>query len=147
MSREVRAFLVVGGLGYVVDLVMFNLLRGQTSPTLARTGAVAVAMCVTYAGNRLITWRGSPADRRREVLLFVVFNLIGYGFSLACLLLTHDGLELRSALADNISANVIGVGLGTAFRFVAYRWLFSRSATERPGDPVELVGVRPPGSR
>lgn len=128
MNREIRSFLVVGGLGYVVDLLAFNLLRPHTSPTLARTGAVLLAMCVTYAGNRCVTWRGHPQDRRREIGLFVVFNVIAYLFSLACLLFSHDVLELRSALADNVSANVIGVGLGTAFRFVAYRWLFEAPA-------------------
>jgi putative flippase GtrA len=30
-------------------------------------------------------------------------------------------LGLTSRLADNISANVVGVGLGTVFRFVTYK--------------------------
>ena len=45
---------------------------------------------------------------------------------------SHYVLGLRSAVADNVSANVVGVGLGTAFRFVAYRfWVF------RSPPPVE----------
>ena len=33
---------------------------------------------------------------------------------------------MTSALADNISGNLIGLGVGTLFRFYAYRkWVFS----------------------
>ena len=65
LTREVLTFLAVGGAGYVVDVAAFNLLLSLTpfstlDPTVARTLAVAVAMCVTYAGNRTLTWR----DRR-----------------------------------------------------------------------------------
>ena len=103
-------------------------------PSFARTAAVLVAMCVTYAGNRLITWRGPSADRRREVALFVVFNAVGYALSLLCLLVSHDLLRLTSALADNVSANVVGVGLGTVFRFITYRSVVFASPEPEPAD-------------
>jgi hypothetical protein len=79
-------------------------------------------MVVTYFGNRLLTWRGrSAGDRRREVGLFIAFNVVGMGISVACLVLSHDVLGLTSRLADNISANVVGLALGTLFRFWSYR--------------------------
>ena len=124
---EVLTFLAVGGTGYVVDVAAFNVLLSVRpfaghDPALARTAAVAVAMCVTYFGNRLVTWRGAGrADRRREVVLFVVFNVIGLSFSVLTLWLSHDVLGLTSRLADNLSANVVGLALGTAFRFWSYR--------------------------
>ncbi len=124
---EVLTFLAVGGTGYVVDVVAFNVLLSVRpfvghDPALARTVAVAVAMCVTYFGNRLVTWRGAgQSDRRREVVLFVVFNVVGLSFSVLTLWLSHDVLGLTSRLADNISANVVGLALGTAFRFWSYR--------------------------
>jgi len=37
------------------------------------------------------------------------------------LTLSHDVLGLTSRLADNISANVIGLALGTVFRYVTYK--------------------------
>lgn len=127
LTREVLTFLAVGGAGYVVDVVAFNLLRSMhpfasLDPAVARTLAVAVAMCVTYAGNRSLTWRDHTAGNRRcEVSLFVLFNIIGFGFSIVTLFLSHDVLGLTSRLADNISANVVGLALGTAFRYVTYK--------------------------
>ncbi|WP_310528359.1 GtrA family protein [Nocardioides sp.] len=135
-SREVLTFLAVGGAGYVVDVTAFNLLRassllGGGDPLFARTLAVIIAMVVTYAGNRHFTWSHHSADgRRREVMLFTFFNLIGFALSAACLVISHHLLGLTGAWADNISANVIGVGLGTAFRFVTYRRIVF---TSRPG--------------
>jgi putative flippase GtrA len=127
LTREVRTFLAVGGTGYVVDVVAFNLLRSAppfaaSDPSVARTLAVALAMCVTYLGNRTLTWRDrSSGNRQREVGLFVLFNIVGFGFSVLTLVLSHDVLGLTSRLADNISANVVGLALGTVFRYLTYR--------------------------
>ena len=51
----------------------------------------------------------------------MVFNVIGLGFSVFTLWVSHDLLSLTSRLADNISANVVGLALGTAFRYWSYR--------------------------
>lgn len=45
--------------------------------------------------------------------LFILFNTVGFGVSALCLIRSHDLLGLTSRTADNISANVIGVGVGT----------------------------------
>jgi putative flippase GtrA len=139
LTPDLLTFLAVGGVGYVIDVSVFNVLRSITpwstmDPTVARTMAVVVAMCVTYLGNRTVTWRNRPAgDRRREIALFIVFNIIGFGFSVATLALSHDVLGLTSRFADNISANVIGMGLGTLFRFVTYKYVVFRVPPARTG--------------
>ena len=71
LSREVLMFLAVGGTGYVVDVVTFNLLRSvqpfaTLDPSVARTLAVVAAMCITYVGNKTLTWRDEPAQDRRR---------------------------------------------------------------------------------
>jgi putative flippase GtrA len=127
LGHELFGFLVVGGTGYVVDVAVFNLLLSTApftghDPSYARVVAMFAAMVVTYTGNRFWTWRGSQRhDRRRELGLFVLFNLVGLLISVSALVLTHDVLGLTSRLADNLSANVVGLGLATAFRFWAYR--------------------------
>jgi putative flippase GtrA len=146
-TREVATFLAVGGTGYVVDVAAFNLLSSVPPisglhPAVARTLAVAVAMCVTYEGNRRLTWRGrAGAYRRREVVLFVVFNVIGFGFSLGALLVSHDLLGFTSRLADNISANVVGLALGTLFRYLTYR-RFVFPPQETTAEIVEVEDAR-----
>lgn len=142
LSREVLTFLAVGGAGYVVDVGAFNILRSLApfnilDPTVARTLAVAVAMCVTYAGNRTLTWHEhTRGNRRREVGLFVVFNIIGFGFSVVTLAVSHDVLGFTGRLADNVSANLVGLALGTVFRYLTYkRFVFAvRPTTSRTGD-------------
>ncbi len=149
-SPEVTTFLAVGGAGYVVDVTSFNLLRsdsflGTVDPSYARIVAVALAMVVTYLGNRLFTWRGQAGDdRRREIGLFVVFNLIGLGLSVATLVISHDLLGLTSPLADNISANVVGLALGTLFRYWSYkRFVFTASpAPAVASSPLPVLAQR-----
>ncbi len=134
-------FLAVGGVGYVVDVGVFNALRssyaiGFLDPTTARVLAAMAAILVNYVGNRTFTWRhASRGDRRREVALFFVFSVIGLGFSVATLAISHNLLGLTSRLADNISANVVGLGLGTLFRFWSYRrFVFAPSPSPMPRD-------------
>ena len=140
-SPEVLSFLLVGGIGYVVDVLAFNRLLSTRpfsgwDPSAARVVAVAVATVVTYAGNRMLTWRGSSRHgRRREVLLFGLFNAVGLGISVLTLVVSHDLLGLTSRLADNVSANVVGLALGTAFRFWSYRsFVFGGASTAAPPD-------------
>lgn len=141
--REVATFLGVGGAGYVVDVAMFNLLRIPTGdPLLARAIAVGAAMAVTYAGNRHLTWRHQASEsRRREVSLFVLFNLIGFAISAACLMVSQRVLGLTGVWADNVSANVVGVALGTLFRFATYkRFVFAPPPTaEASAAPRVLI--------
>lgn len=139
-------FLVVGGLGYVVDVVAFNVLLSRApfsawDPTLARTVAMAVAMVVTYTGNRWWTWEGVRRhDRRREAALFVIFNLVGLVISVATLVVSHDLLGLTSRLNDNVSANVVGLGLATAFRFWSYRtFVFGADDVDEPAEPERVA--------
>ena len=138
-SPQVLTFLAIGGAGYVVDVAVFNLLRskatlGAWDPSVARVLAVGVAMVVTYLGNSLLTWRGQGAgDRRREVGLFVLFNLVGLGISVLTLTFSHDLLGLTSRTADNISANGVGLALGTLFRYWSYKTFVFGDA--RDGDP------------
>ena len=150
-SPEVVTFLAVGGVGYVVDVTSFNLLRSESflsavDPSYARVAAVALAMVVTYLGNRLFTWRGQPdGDRRREIALFIVFNMIGLGLSVATLVISHDLLRLTSPLADNISANVVGLALGTLFRYWSYkRFVFAPATPAIPARiPLPVLAQRP----
>lgn len=78
---------------------------------------------VNWLGNRSWTFREHRrSDTGREAAEFFVASLIGGGASLLCLVVSRNVLGFTGALADNISANVIGLAVGSAVRFCAYRW-------------------------
>jgi len=140
LVRELGAFGVVGLTGYAVDVGVFNLLRYagdpgvlEHKPLTAKVISVVVATLVTYLGNRHWTWRGRPRRRvHREATMFVVVNMVGLAISLVCLAVSHYLLGYTSALADNISANGVGLVLGTSFRFWGYRThVFPREPVDR----------------
>lgn len=127
--RQVVKFGMVGGLGFVVDVGGFNLLRfagGQGPlhdyPLSAKVVSGAAATIVAWLGNRYWTFRHSrrPAAHH-EFLLFAVMATLGSLIALSCLWVSHYALDLTSPLADNIAANGVGLVLATAFRFWAYR--------------------------
>lgn len=129
LGHEVLRFGVVGGIGFVIDVLVFNLLRYGGDPGLlhdkpltAKGISVAVATVFTYLGNRHWTWsHRERSGATREMTLFFVLNGIGLLIAVTCLAFSHYVLDLRSPLADNISANVVGLGLGMLFRFWSYR--------------------------
>lgn len=121
---EVLRFAVTGVAAYATDLAVFNalLLGTPTSSTWAKVVSSAAAIVVAFAGSRWYTWRGRRSDRPgREWTLFVVFSVLAALLQLACLVVSRDLLGLRSALADNVSANVVGMVLATLFRFWTFR--------------------------
>jgi putative flippase GtrA len=132
--RYVLKFGVIGLLGYVVDVGIFNALslgligHGHffQSPVGAKIISVAVSTLVTWFGNRYWTFR--EHRRKNFVLELGEFSIVAVGgllIGLLCLWVSHYLLGLTSLLADNISGNVIGLVLGTAFRFVLYRyWVY-----------------------
>ena len=127
LVRELLKFGVVGGVAFVVDVGLFNLMLHLTDkPLTSKAVSVVVATTVSYAGNRNWTFRRrSRSTVRREYTLFFFLNGVGLGIALACLATSHYLLDFTSRLSDNIAANVIGLGLGTAFRFWSYRrWVF-----------------------
>ncbi len=148
LAAELGKFGVIGAVAFVVDVGLFNLLRSgalESAPLTAKVVSMGTATLVAWAGNRWWTFRsgrtgqpgqpGHVSHRRAllpELALFVSTNGVALVISLVCLGLSHYVLGLRSAVADNISANVVGVALGTAFRFYAYRtWVFRRTRAVR----------------
>ncbi len=142
LIHEFSKFGVVGLIALVVDVGLFNLLMftGQglldDRPLTAKAIAVVAATAVSYGLNRNWTFshRGGHTSRWREYALFFGLNGIAMLITLSVLWFSHYALGLDSVLADNISANVIGLGLGTVFRFWSYRkWVFPADA----GVPVD----------
>lgn len=143
LLRELAAFGVVGLLAFVVDLGTFNAARHllDLGPLTAKTVSVVLATTVAFAGNRSWTFRDRERKAAgRQYLLFFLLNGVGLVISLSCLGLTYYVLGLRGPLAENLSANGVGLVLGTAFRFWSYRrWVF-RGMSRVAGDARSLEG-------
>ncbi|WP_406290392.1 GtrA family protein [Embleya sp. NBC_00896] len=144
-APEVSKFAVVGGIGYLVDVVLFNLLRSFVGiPALpAKAVSLTVATTIAFVGNLRWTYgERTPATAtatatahvRGQYLLFVGWSCGGMAIQIACLALSHHVFGFDSLLADNISGNVIGMALATVFRFWAYRTRVFRP-TDGSSDP------------
>ncbi len=136
LVRELMKFGIVGGVAFVVDVGLFNLLLHLTDkPLTSKAVSTIVATTVSYAGNRHWTFRRrGRSSVRREYLLFFLLNGVGLAIALTCLAISHYLLDFTSRVSDNIAANVIGLGLGTAFRFWSYRrWVFPELREESEG--------------
>lgn len=137
LRNELLKFGSVGAIAYVVGVGGFNLLVHipnaplEDKPITASLISGAFAILVAYIGNRHWTWRHRPKNSlKREVIIFFAVNVVGLGFSALSLGISRYVFDLHSALSDNISANIIGVGLGTLFRFFGYRtWVFPDRST------------------
>ncbi len=142
-------FGLVGLVALVVDVGGFNLLRfvgGRGPlyewPLMAKVLSACAATVVSWIGNRTWTFSGGRGRRRahHELALFFIACAAGTLVALACLALSHYVLGYTSPLSDNISANLVGLVLGTACRFLLYRtWVFKNDV--RTGDVPELALV------
>lgn len=139
---ELGRFGSVGAVAYVVDIGLFNLLRfgpGEVlgeKPLTAKVISVVVATLVSWLGNRYWTFAKQRTEGHlRELVMFGLVNGGGMLIAVACLWFSHYVLGFTSALADNIAANVVGVGLGTIFRYFAYKYFVFTGA------PSELARI------
>ena len=155
LGPEASKFAIVGLTGVAVQIVAFNLLRYagpagvgvlEAKPITAQVLAIGLATVVTYLGNRYWTYHHRERGRvARELPVFVLLNGIAIGIGALCLAFSHYVLDLTSPLADNLSGNVIGLGLGNLFRFWSYRrFVFTGEARSQPGavirnDPASEV--------
>lgn len=133
-------FGAVGAVGFGVNLVVFNVmllivLRNVQHATIYSTIiATVIAILTNWIGNRYWAFSGQRRQNaaREGVEFFVVSLATGTGIPLLCIWVSHYLLGLANPVADNVSANVVGLALGMLFRFALYRWwVFSPERTER----------------
>jgi putative flippase GtrA len=135
LIRELSKFGTVGGIAFLIDFAIFNvLLTVGLEPLAAKTISTVVAASVAFVGNRFWTWRHRQHHNMAlQYTTFFALNAVGLAIGLACLAISHYGLghfwpALQSQLADNISGQLVGTALGTLFRFWSYRRFVFRAA-------------------
>lgn len=142
LLAQFARFGAVGLVGLVVDIALFNLLRVTVlspeiiaeGPIIAKFVSTSVAIAVNWVGSRYWSFRlrrRRPAGR--EAVEFAIVSIGGMLISVGCLVVSREVLGFTSLLADNVASNVIGLGLGSLFRFALYRWwVFHPRRESRP---------------
>ena len=138
--HEVAKFGAVGGVGVLVNLVVFNLVRHTTDLQVVRASVIAtvVAIVFNYVGFRYFTYRDRDKSRRtREMTLFLLFSAIGLVIENGVLYAATYGFGWNTPLQNNVF-KFLGIGIATLFRFWSYRsWVFrALPAPETPASPA-----------
>jgi putative flippase GtrA len=125
----------------VIDLGGAAVLHGKyhVGPLESKAISTALATVVTYLGSRFWTFKDRENQSlRREAVLFIVLNVAGLLIAEAVIALVTYVLGLHGQLEYN-AASVLGTGLATIFRYLAYRrWVFIA-----PTEPAFSLGMSP----
>jgi putative flippase GtrA len=131
--RELVKFALVGGTTWVIDTAVFLLLKSTVlaeKPITAKVIAVLVATIVSYVLNREWSFRTRGGrERHHEAALFFLISGIGVAVYTAPLAVSRYVLDLKvpvvsllsQNVADFVSGQIVGVLLGMAFRWWAFR--------------------------
>jgi putative flippase GtrA len=135
LIHEVAKFGVVGGLAFVITIVLVNVFHSGAGlgPIWAATLANILATIFAFVGNKFWAFRHRKGSHwGRETLLFFFFNGIGILITDGVVALVHYGFGLTDNFSYNV-ANIIGIGLATLFRLYCYRrWVFLYAEGEAP---------------
>ena len=135
LIRDGAKFAVVGLAGAVIVVAGADVLHYGVG--LDRYASITIAtvtgMVPNFLGNRY--WAFRHRQRRvtgREVALFFALNCAGMVFQYACI----GAAQVIPGLSGRFwytAANIVGLGLGAAFRFWSYRtWVWHAP----PGSPL-----------
>jgi putative flippase GtrA len=121
LVKEVAAFGMVGAVGFVIDLALFNFFfdNGQI---VAKSISTTVATAVTYVGNRNLSFSHRARSKLgREAGFFFLINLIALLVALVIIGIFSYPLHFKHHVLVMNVVNLFTIGLGTIFRFWAYK--------------------------
>ncbi|MGI8667358.1 MAG: GtrA family protein [Jatrophihabitans sp.] len=121
LVKEIAAFGVVGAVGLIIDLSLFNVFFSD-GQIIAKSISTTVATGVTYVGNRYLSFSHRARSRlRREAGFFFAINLIALAFSLVVIAIFSYPLHFKHHVLVMNVVNLFTIGMGTIFRFWAYK--------------------------
>ena len=138
LTGEAAKFSAVNVAATVLSLVLFNLLvhgiKGwydgplHAHPLSTYVLANTVGMVVSFLGSRHLVYKHREAiGPGGGAVNYAVVNYASFVIPIGCLWLTRNAFGWDTAIADNVSANVVGAALATVFRFWAFRRFVFRS--------------------
>ena len=164
LAGEFSRSATIGTIASIAAFILFNWLvhwsPGYEAPLNdhAITGFVianTLSILLTYQLSRWWAFRHrEPVGLAGGVIMFYVISVVSLVIPVICLWISRNVLDYETALADNISANVVGLFLGFVARFFAFRAFVFRHRAEaaEPMPPrVSAQSAMPrtpaPGSR
>lgn len=133
--RELSTFGVIGVINAIIDLGLFNLLINgplDGKVTTAKFISGGVATIFAWIGNRYWTFRDrTNRPVHHEVILFFLVNGIALLATTAWVAFAHYVLHAHGSAWLNFHA-ILGIGIGTVIRFVAYRTFVFGASAEQP---------------
>jgi putative flippase GtrA len=137
LVHELTKFGTIGAIAFVVDTGLLNVFAGVfgMGPLTSKVLATVISATVAYLGNRFWTFRHrEQSGLGREYFLFFLLNGIALLFGMLVIGFTTYTLGLNDLLSYNI-ANLVGVGLGTLFRYWSYKkWVFLEATEPIPAE-------------
>jgi putative flippase GtrA len=150
LHPELGVFGVVGGICLVTDVVLFNVFVFELGmpAVLAKAVDMVITGVMAYFGHRFVTFRHRTGGGvRREVPAFIAVTLASVVLGLLPLVVVRHLLGVTTFFWLNI-ANLAGIALGTAARYVTYRSVVWKHL---PVDPASgsraIVVAEPAGAR
>ena len=140
LLKEIVAFGVVGAVGFVVDVGLFNVFF-HDGQVVAKTISTGCATVVTYVGNRFFSFsHRARTGIGRETSIFFGINLFVLALSLAVIAVFEYPFHLKHHLFAMNVVNIATIALGTGFRFWAYkRFVFLHP--DKVHDPLESLDL------
>lgn len=121
LLKELTAFGLVGAIGFVIDIVLFNIFFSQ-GQIVAKCISTFVATCVTYFGNRYFSFsHRARSGIGRETSIFFGINVIALMFSIVIIAIFEYPLHFKHHLLAMNVVNIATIGIGTLFRFWSYK--------------------------
>lgn len=147
---QLSKFMLVGGLNFLLDLGVLNLLIvifgvSQGLPAaIFKATAFGVAVTFSFFMNKFWTFGArSTAEALQEFVEFFVVALIGLGINLGTFSFVNDYIGVRAGLPPATWANIAALSaavIGTAWNFIAIKFfVFKKVSNAANGANVSNV--------
>jgi putative flippase GtrA len=121
LLKELSAFGLIGALAFVIDIGLFAWLSSYGA-LKAKAVSTAASTTFAYFGNRYLSFsHRARTSLGRETSFFFGINLITLIFSELMIALFVYGFGYGHTSTTVFVVNIATIGLGTVFRFWAYK--------------------------
>ena len=136
LAKELAAFGVIGAAAFVIDIGLFTMLASYGA-LKAKTASAIVSTTFAYFGNRYLSFsHRARTSLAREAAVFFGINVIALAFSLVVIAIFVYPLGFDHQSSVVFAVNIATIGLGTLFRFWAYkRFVFLHPDRVHADDP------------